>query len=57
MIQITRMAVAGSALLVLIACAPGADMSAPSQETQSVPSQPNVSISGSARIGVTRTLN
>ncbi|MFU8865043.1 MAG: hypothetical protein ACNA7O_14100 [Rhodobacterales bacterium] len=51
------MAIACSALLALTACAPAADMSAPSQGLQSTPSQPNVSISGSARIGVTRTLN
>ncbi len=53
----TRAAVVSMALLALTACAPVADMSAPAQGMQTAPSQPTVSISGSARVGVTRTLN
>lgn len=57
MIKMSGMAIACSALLALTACAPVADMSAPAQGMQAAPSQPSVSISGSARVGVTRTLN
>lgn len=52
-----RAAAVGGALLVLSACAPVADMSAPAQDMQTAPGQTNLTVSGSARVGVTRTLN
>jgi len=55
--QMTRAAVVGGTLLVLVACAPLADMSAPAQGAQATQGQPNITVSGSARVGVTRTLN
>lgn len=55
--QMTRAAVVGGTLLMLLACAPVADMSTPAQGVQAAPGQPNLTVSGSARVGVTRTLN
>ena len=53
-----RTAMLGAAVLMaLSACAPGGDNAAAPSGVQAEPGQPGVTVSGSARFGVTRVLN
>lgn len=51
------MAMVGAALLTLAACAVPTTGTVSDQGTQAAPSQTGLTVSGSARIGVTRTIN
>ena len=51
------MAMVGAALLTLAACAVPTTGTVTDQGTQAAPSQTGLTVSGSARIGVTRTFN
>jgi hypothetical protein len=51
------MAMVGTALLALAACAVPTGRTDSDRGGQAVPSQTGVTLSGSARIGVTRTIN
>jgi starvation-inducible outer membrane lipoprotein len=54
-------ALIGAALLLVAGCAAPSDRYGQAQDAargaQTVPSQPGVTVSGTARIGVTRTIN